>query len=131
MGVRDIANGSMAAGALLFGAMLAVAAPASADDADDEYLSALEAGGISVEDPAAAIAMGRTVCAGLDQGGSFPNIITMLGLSADLSSAEAGHVLGVSIIGYCPQHKAAMEQWSESVGSGWLAPSMPAPDLGW
>lgn len=47
----------------------------------DTYLATLEAMGIAVDDPAPAIAMGKSVCARLDQGA------------------------GVSIAAYCDHHK--------------------------
>ena len=90
--------------ALLSTAALAAAVPALADTTDDAYLKALEGGGIVIKDRAAAIAMGKTVCAGLDKGATFNNLVTTL-MSNGLSPTEAGHVFGVSVAAYCPQHR--------------------------
>ena len=96
---------------LLAAAALTTPAPAFADKTDDIYLAylpALKAGGISIPNRDAAIAMGHTVCVAWGQG---PNAKRCgAGPYDRLSPTEAGHVLGVSVAAYCPQYRDDLKQ---------------------
>ena len=88
---------------LLCAAALMTAAPANADDAT--YLETLEAIGIAVDDPASAIAMGKSVCTGLDQGTGVESATDEVSTARGLSTEEGALVVGVSIAAYCDHHK--------------------------
>ena len=82
---------------------LMTAAPANADD--ETYLETLEAVGIAVDDPSSAIAMGKSVCAGLDQGAGVESTTDEVARTRGLSTEEGTLVVGVSIAAYCDNHK--------------------------
>jgi hypothetical protein len=88
---------------LLCATALMAAAPANADD--ETYLETLEAIGIAVDDPSSAIAMGKSVCAGLDQGAGVESTADEVSSSGGLSTEEGALVVGVSIAAYCDHHK--------------------------
>ena len=88
---------------LLCAMALIGAAPANADD--ETYLDTLETIGIAVDDPEAAIAMGKSVCAELDQGAGVESTADELSRARGLSTEEGALVVGVSIAAYCDNHK--------------------------
>lgn len=62
--------------------------------------------GIAVDDPAPAIAMGKSVCAGLDRGNTgVQGAVDGLSNTRGLSAQDAAFVVGVSIAAYCDHHK--------------------------
>jgi len=87
-------------------AVLLSAAPASADQIDDDFIAAIANGGIAIGDRNAAIGMARTVCALLDQGTTRPLLVMKLMKDANLSARQAGYFLGVSTSAYCPQYRS-------------------------
>ena len=91
---------------LLCATALVAAAPANADD--DAYLETLEAIGIPVDDPASAIAMGKSVCAGLDQNADVAGVADEVSSTRGLSAEQGALVVGVSIAAYCDQHKGLL-----------------------
>ena len=92
---------------ILFGVTaLLSAAPASADD--ETFLGALEMVGIAADDPAAAVAMGRSVCASFDNGQTVPVIVDRLSTQHGLSVDQAGLVTGFSVAEYCDHHEGAL-----------------------
>ncbi|CAN3127208.1 DUF732 domain-containing protein [Mycobacterium sp. smrl_JER01] len=80
------------------------AAPAGADD--ETYLEVLEMMEIPVADPSAAVALGRAVCAGLDQGQSVEAVANAIGTANGLTLDQSGMVVGASVAAYCDQHRA-------------------------
>ena len=88
---------------LLCATALISAAPANADD--ETYLDTLEAIGIAVDDPAAAIAMGKSVCAELDRGAGVETTAGEVSRARGLSTEQGALVVGVSIAAYCDNHK--------------------------
>jgi hypothetical protein len=95
--------------ALLSGAALIFAAPASADQTDDAFVGALQKNGIAFTDPGAAIAAGHSVCAGLDKGQTPALMMLALVKNTNLSPKESGYVVRQSVTSYCPQHKPQVQ----------------------
>lgn len=91
--------------ALLSAAAPLSAAPASADSNDDAFLAALANQAIPISDNNVAIAMGRNMCALLDQGTTRPLLVMKLMKDANLSARQAGFFLGLSSSAYCPQYR--------------------------
>jgi hypothetical protein len=94
---------------LLSTTALLPAAPASADQNDDAFIAALQNQGIAIPDANAAIQMGRTMCALLDQGTTRPLLLMKLVGDMNLSARQAGFFLGVSASAYCPQHRTVTD----------------------
>jgi len=89
---------------VLSAATLLCAAPASADQTDDDFVDALQKGGIVVNNRDAAIAMGHTVCGELEKGKRASAVVMTL-QGSNFSAKEAAYVVGVSVAAYCPQYK--------------------------
>lgn len=98
--------------ALLSGAVLLFAAPASADQTDDAFVGALQKNGIAFTDPGAAIAAGHDVCAGLDKGQTPALLMLALVKNTNLSAKESGYVVRQAVASYCPQHKVQAQSSS-------------------
>ncbi|OBF44707.1 hypothetical protein A5787_12940 [Mycobacterium sp. 852002-50816_SCH5313054-b] len=96
------------AAALLSGAALLAAAPASADQLDDAFIAALVNQGLPVPDNDAAIQEGRTMCALLDQGTTRPLLVMRLMRDTNLTARQAGFFLGISSSAYCPQYRTTV-----------------------
>ncbi|OBG95373.1 hypothetical protein A5697_24725 [Mycobacterium sp. E3251] len=92
----------------LVGAAVFFAAPASADQKDDAFISEIQRNGIVFSDRGAAIAAGHNMCAGLDSGKTPTSLVLNVVRATDLSAHEAGYLLGASVASYCPQHRAAI-----------------------
>ena len=106
---------------LLSAAALVSAAPASADQTDDAFVSALAKGGITMSDPNTAVATAHTVCAGLDTNQNASVLAMKLMQDTDLSPKESGYFIGLSVAAYCPQYKGKTH-----IDFSWLVPS-PLP----
>ena len=106
---------------LLSAAALVSAAPASADQTDDAFVSALAKGGITMSDPNTAVATAHTVCAGLDTNLNASALAMKLMQYTDLSPKESGYFIGLSVAAYCPQYKGKAH-----VSFAWLLPATPA-----
>ena len=104
----------------LSAAALLCAAPASADHMDDAFVAALTKNGISMPDRGGAIAMGHTVCAGLDKG--EPSTALAMGIvkDTDLSPKQAGYFVGLSVAAYCPQYRGKTDN-----SLNWMVPFPP------
>jgi hypothetical protein len=94
----------IAVAALVGAAALFTAAPAVADD--QTFLDVLEMMGVPVTDPASAVEMGQTACAGLDQGQSVQAVAAAIGPANGLTPEQSGMVIGASVAAYCDQHRA-------------------------
>ena len=105
---------------LVCGAALVWAAPASADQIDDEFVAALAKGGIPAPDPGASIAMAHTVCAGYDANQSTSVLAMKLMKDTNLTPKQSGFFIGLSAAAYCPQYK---DKTDTSVT--WLLPFPP------
>jgi hypothetical protein len=92
----------------LFAAALVCAAPASADENDDAFFAALANGGITMSDPNTAIAMARTVCAGLDANQPVSLVAMKLMQDTNLTPRQSGYFIGLSVAAYCPQDTGAL-----------------------
>jgi hypothetical protein len=95
-------------------------APASADQMDDAFAAALPKAGITMSDPATAIGMARTVCAGLDSNQTVPVLALKVMRDTNLAPRQAGFFIGLSVAAYCPQY---MGQTDTSMD--WLLPAPP------
>lgn len=90
--------------AVLGFAALLTAAPAVADD--QTFLDVLGMMGVPVTDPASAVEMGLTACAGLDQGQPVEAVAAAIGPANGLTPEQSGMVIGASVAAYCDQHRA-------------------------
>jgi len=110
-------------GILLSAAALLAASPASAAPTDDAFNAALAKDGIAIADPNNAIAMGHTVCAGLDKN-EKASVLAMRVMrvmkNADLSLKQSSFFVGVSVSAYCPQYKGLTD-----TSVTWLNPLPP------
>ena len=93
----------IACAAALGTAALLTAAPATADD--QTFLEVLDMMGVPVADPAAAVEMGLTACAGLDQGQPIEAVAAAIGPANGLTPEQSGMVIGASVAAYCDQHR--------------------------
>lgn len=91
-------------------AALEFAAPASADQTDDDFLAVLKRHGIAFANRDAAIATGHRVCTGLDADQTPANLILSLVKDTDLSAHEAGYFFGAAVNSYCPQYRPDIPQ---------------------
>ena len=118
----NVGRGKWSAGcaAVLSAAALLCAAPASADQMDDAFVTALAKDGIAIPDRGNAIAMAHTVCAGFDKG--QPSTALAMGIVRDtaLSPKQAGYFVGVSVAAYCPQYRGNTDN-----SMNWLVPFPP------
>jgi Protein of unknown function (DUF732) len=105
---------------LLSAAAVLSAAPASADSTDDAFLGALTDHGITMNDPDTAIAMARTVCAGLDRNQRSSMLAMKVMKDANLTARQSGFFVGLSVSAYCPQYKGQIDD-----NLDWLNPGPP------
>ena len=89
-------------------AMIAVAAPAYADpqsDPDADFLSQLRAAGLTYQDPAAAIAVAKDVCALVDKGTPDTEIVKNLQLrNPGFTGDGAAKFTTLAAGEYCPKY---------------------------
>lgn len=93
---------------------------ASADPPDDSFLAALTDYGITMNDPGTAIAMARTVCAGLDRNQRSSVLAMKVMKDANLTARQSGFFVGLSVSAYCPQYKGQIDD-----NLDWLNPGPP------
>jgi Protein of unknown function (DUF732) len=87
------------------GAMIALAAPAYADAKDDDFLSQLRAAGLTYQDPAAAIAVAKDVCALVDKGTPDTEIVNNLQLhNPGFTGDGAAKFTTLAAGEYCPKY---------------------------
>ena len=115
---------SLASAAIVLGAAVGVAAPASADQTDDAFVAALAKDGITMSDPNAAIAMAHTVCDGLDNNQNTSVLAMNLMKDTDLSLKQSSYFVGASMSAYCPQY---IGHTGNSLN--WLKPYFPVPEF--
>ena len=93
----------LAAAAALLTAAAAFAAPAGANQVDDDFVAALNKASVHYGDPANAVALGQSVCPMLAKpGGTFAAAVAKVqggGVSAGMASMFAQ----IAIEMYCPQ----------------------------
>ena len=107
----------LAATAALLTAAAAFAAPAEANQVDDDFVAALNKAGVHYGDPANAVALGQSVCPMLAKpGAQFAEAVAKVE-GGGISSGMAGMFAQIAIQMYCPQMMA-------QVAHGQI-PSMP------
>jgi hypothetical protein len=93
----------LAAAAGLLTAAAAFAAPAEANQVDDDFIGALNKAGVHFGEPANAVALGQSICPMLAKpGGTFAAAVAKVqggGISAGMASMFAQ----IAIEMYCPQ----------------------------
>jgi hypothetical protein len=91
-----------------FAAVIGLAAPAYADDdgsnIDADFLAAPRYAGISYQDPAAAIAAGKTVCELEDKGSSEDEILGNLQQRDGFTGNGAAEFTVIAVGAYCPKY---------------------------
>jgi hypothetical protein len=105
---------------LLCAATLLSAGPASADATDDAFVAALAKEGIVFPDHNNAIAIGHTVCAGIDKSNKSSVLAMKLMKDTDLSLRQSSYFVGASISAYCPQYVGRTDN-----SARWLLPAPP------
>ena len=84
-------------------AMIGMAAPAYADAMDDQFLAALQASGVTFQDPARAIAAGRWVCQSVGQGTQMVDVVkTVETVNPGLREENAAKFAAIAATAYCP-----------------------------
>ena len=87
----------------VFGVSAAVAAPIHADMLGNAFLNALNTAGIPYSQPAAAMALGRSVCPKvLAPGGTFEAVVTEIAEVNGMPRERAAGFTVVAIATYCP-----------------------------
>ena len=93
----------LAAAAGLLTAAAAFAAPAEANQIDDDFVAALNKSGVHYGDPANAVALGQSVCPMLTKpGGTFAAAVAKV-QGGGISSGMASMFAQIAIQMYCPQ----------------------------
>jgi len=92
-----------------FAAVLGVAAPAQADPGssgpDASFLAALNKAGITYQDPAVAVAVGKHACELMDQGNPEAGVIKSVSSSnPGFTGDGAAQFTMIAASAYCPQH---------------------------
>ncbi|MGV0745629.1 DUF732 domain-containing protein [Mycolicibacterium sp. XJ870] len=104
-------------------AAMLTAAPAHADPIDDSFLAALNSGGVTYNDPGAAVALGQQVCPMLvEPGKSFASVASRLRGDNGISPDMAAFFTGIAISMYCPQ-------MISSINNGTLLSMLATPGL--
>lgn len=89
-------------------AMVAMAPPAYADpqsDLDAQFLSELRSAGLTYQDPAAAIAVAKDVCALVDKGTPDTEIVNNLQLrNPGFTGNGAAKFTALAAASYCPKY---------------------------
>lgn len=94
-----------AAVAVLIGLLFGTAAPAQADDNDDDFLAGLRRIGIDYSDPDATITEGKSVCQMADEGKSAAEIISALkSRNPGFQGNSAARFTALSAAHYCPKY---------------------------
>ncbi|WP_373140862.1 DUF732 domain-containing protein [Mycobacterium marinum] len=87
----------------VFGVSAAVAAPIHADMMGNAFLTALNNAGISYSQPAAAMAMGRSVCPmAVEPNGTFESVVARMVDKNGMPRETAAAFTVVAIATYCP-----------------------------
>lgn len=84
--------------------MIGLAAPASADGSDDQFIAALHAAGITFQDPAKVVGAGKWVCQTAGHGGQMVDIVaTVQQLNPGLNQENAAKFAAIAASAYCPK----------------------------
>jgi hypothetical protein len=105
---------------LMCAAALVSAAPASADATDGAFVDALAKDGIVIPDHNAAISMGHSVCAELDQSNKSSVLAMKLMKETDMTMKQSGYFIGAAVSAYCPQYIGHIDN-----STRWLTPGPP------
>ncbi|HYB81122.1 MAG TPA: DUF732 domain-containing protein [Mycobacterium sp.] len=110
-------------------AVAALAAPAEADPADDNFIDALNHAGVDFGEPGNAMAVGQAICPMLAQpGGNVAAVASSLS-GKGLSPAMASMFTSIAIQTYCPQEIANIASGNLSGGLPQM-PGMPGQIAG-
>jgi len=93
----------LAAAAALLTAAAAFAAPAEANQIDDDFVAALNKSGVHYGDPGNAVALGQSVCPMLAKPGGTLAAAASKVEGGGISGAMAGMFVQIAIQMYCPQ----------------------------
>ena len=122
-----VSNWSMPArvGAVVAGLITAAAmsaAPARADSDDDAFLGALNSAGVTYNDPASTVALGKAVCPMLvEPGKTLASVASRVGNNG-ISPDMAAFFTGIAISMYCPSMMS-------SIGNGTFLDWLQDPGL--
>lgn len=84
-------------------AMIATAAPASADAADDQFLAALQASGVTYKDPGKVISAAKWVCQTVNGGAQMSDVVkTVEAENPGLVQENAAKFTALAASAYCP-----------------------------
>ena len=86
----------------VFGLAANWAAPIHADMMGNAFLTALSNAGIPYSQPATTIALGRSVCPMVIEGGSFDSVAARMSEPSGMTREAAGAFTMVAIATYCP-----------------------------
>lgn len=88
---------------LSFGAAIGTAAPAYADAADDQFLAALQASGVTYKDPGKVISAAKWVCQTVGQGTQMADVVkTVQSENPGLVQENAAKFTALAASAYCP-----------------------------
>jgi hypothetical protein len=113
-------------------AAVCAAAPAQADVDPNAFLSALNDAGVGYDNPAAAVALGQSICPMLSQpGGDFASVASQMTGHDGISAEMAGLFTSIAISMYCPSAVASFANgdWLENGTLPGLP--FPIPGLEW
>jgi Protein of unknown function (DUF732) len=99
-------------------AVIGLSAPAQADDADPNFVAALNNAGITFKSGSAVTGIGRRECQLMDQGHSEADVIkAMVGQNPGFTTDAATRFSQIAEQDLCPQH----------IGGAVATPTPPAP----
>lgn len=88
---------------LSLAAMIGTAAPALADPADDQFLAALQASGVTYRDPGKVIAAAKWVCQRVNGGAQMADVVkTVQAENPGLVEENAAKFTALAASAYCP-----------------------------
>lgn len=99
----SLAGTALTAGALGLAA-LGLAGPAAANSADDAFIAAIKADGITPPSNARAISEGHAVCDALNAGQSTKQVLAGVSKRTGLSNSGANTFAVDAANAYCPQY---------------------------
>jgi Protein of unknown function (DUF732) len=104
--------GQRVLGAVAIAAMVAtpLAAPAYADQADDQFISLLNQHGVPYKSASDAIKLAQSVCITLRRQGSMPvDALKQVVNKTGMDVKPAGVFIGVSALAYCPDQTPKLQ----------------------
>jgi len=102
--------------ACMFGALLAVMAPAAvarADQTDQEFNNFVQSHGVNLGTPAFNVKAAHTMCQDLDKGYTERDEVSQIAGAHRLNWDQAQMFVGAATADYCPQHHPASKPSSK------------------